>query len=189
MKHKPPAFAKKILRWFCHAEFIEEVEGDLNELFQARIEKQGLFRARLHYFLDVLHSTNVYRSRPRKKNVSHSLSIRERLSHFFKLAFRNMIRNRSSSLINLSGLAVSLASFLLIALYILDEATYDSMHPEADDVYRISYSSKGFDLKENKDARAAGLWSVKLKEVHAGDQTIHTTFPLWRAGKCLGGKP
>ena len=38
------------------------------------------------------------------------------------------------------------------------------MHPDANDVYRISYSFQSFDGNESKDARAAGLWSVKLKE-------------------------
>jgi putative ABC transport system permease protein len=164
MKHNPPGFAKRILRWFCHAEFIEEVEGDLNELFEQRIQQRGLFNARIHYFLDVLHSTNIYRTKPRKKVYPQSLPLRDQLNHFFKIAFRNMLRSRSSSFINLSGLAISLASFLFIALYILDETTYDAYHPNADEVYRISYSFRGFDESEGKDSRAAGLWSVTLKE-------------------------
>lgn len=164
MKHNPPGFAKRILRWFCHAEFIEEIEGDLDELFQQRIQQRGLVWARLHYFLDVLHSTNPYRTKPRKKTNRQSLPVHDRLNHFFKIAFRNMMRSRSSSFINLSGLAISLASFLFIALYILDETTYDAYHPNAEQVYRISYSFRSFDESEVKDARAAGLWSVALKE-------------------------
>ena len=126
MKHKPPALVKKILRWFCHAEFIEEVEGDLDELFQERVKNHGLFKARLLYLIDVLNSTNLYPSKPRGKTISYSLSMRDQLNHFFKIAFRNMIRNRTSTLINLCGLAISLTSFLFIALYIIDETTYDS---------------------------------------------------------------
>ncbi len=164
MKYQPPHFAKLILRRLCHAELIEEIEGDLFEIFQNRVEHRGLFRARLGYLFDVLHAINGYRSKPRRKIFSRSLSIRDRLLHFFKIAFRNMIRSRTSSLINLCGLAVSLASFLFISLYILNELTYDAFHPDPENVYRISYSFQGFDGKEGKDARAAGLWSVTLKE-------------------------
>ena len=164
MRHDPPNLGKRILRWFCHTEFIEEVEGDLEELFQQRIKQHGVFRATLHYFLDVLHSTNMYRTKPRRKVYVQSLPLRDRLNHFFKISFRNMMRSRSTSFINLSGLAISLASFLFIALYILDETSYDAYHPNAEQVYRISYSFQGFDKSEGKDARAAGLWSVALKE-------------------------
>jgi len=164
MKHTPPALAKKILQWLCHAEFVEEIEGDLFELFQQRIEREGLLKARLHYYRDVLHITNLYRSRPRKRTHTRALPLRDRLRHFFAIALRNMIRSRSSTAINLCGLAVSLATFLCIALYIIDETTFDAAHPDAENVYRISYSFKRFDGKEGRDARAAGLWSVTLKE-------------------------
>jgi putative ABC transport system permease protein len=66
--------------------------------------------------------------------------------------------------VNLTGLAVSLSSFLLIAFYLLDEITYDSSHPHASNIYRISYSFKSYDGSEGRDSRAAGLWSVALKE-------------------------
>lgn len=163
MKYHPYRFATKILQWFCHAEFVEEVEGDLYELFRERVERVGPFRAKLYYLLDVLHSINPRRSEPRKPSRP-SLPYRDRLGHFFIIAFRNMLRSKSSSILNLSGLAISLTGFLLIALYLIDEATYDSFHPDADHVYRISYSFRGFDGKEGRDARAAGLWCIKLKE-------------------------
>jgi putative ABC transport system permease protein len=165
MKHTPPRLAKRLLQWFCHAEFIEEIEGDLYELFQQRVEAEGIFRARWHYYRDVLEATNIYRSQPRKKSHNKPLPLRDRLKHFFVIAIRNMVRSRSSTTINLCGLAVSLASFLFIALYIVDETTYDSFHPDAANTYRISYSFKSFDGKEGRDSRAAGLWSVTLKEM------------------------
>jgi len=164
-KHTPPALAKRLLQWFCHAELIEEIEGDLYELFQQRVEQEGLFKARLQYYRDVLDATNLYRSRPRKKSHHQMLPLRDRLKHFFTIAIRNMIRSRSSTAINLCGLAVSLASFLFIALYIVDETTYDTFHPDAANTYRISYSFERFDGKEGRDSRAAGLWSVTLKEM------------------------
>jgi putative ABC transport system permease protein len=140
MKYNPPRFATKILQWFCHAELVEEVEGDLYELFQERVQRQGLFRAKLFYLRDVLHAINPYRASPRKRSFSRSFAYRDRLSHFFTIAFRNMVRSRFSSMLNLCGLAISLTGFLLIALYLIDEATYDSFHPGADHVYRIRKS-------------------------------------------------
>ena len=165
MKHRPPRFARQLLRWYCHAEFIEEVEGDLYELFQYRVQTYGLNAARLGYMRDVLNSINRYRSKPRKQHAGQSLAIGDRLQHFVKIAFRNLFRSKTSSIVNLTGLAVSIACFLLISLYLIDELTFDRYHPDAENVYRISYSFKSFDGTEDKDSRAAGLWSVALKDV------------------------
>jgi putative ABC transport system permease protein len=54
------------------------------------------------------------------------------------------------SLINIFGLMIGLASFILIALYVFDEYTYDSFHKNADSIYRVvenTTSSEGTDVK------------------------------------------
>lgn len=164
MRHQPPGFAKRLLRAFAHATFIEEIEGDLDELFQERIANEGLTKARLHYISDVWHAITRQRSGARTKPSHQSRSLKDQWWQFVKITFRNIIRNRVSSVVNLSGLAVSLASFLLIAFYLQDELTYDSSNPNASNIYRISYSFISFDESRGQDARAAGLWSATLKE-------------------------
>jgi putative ABC transport system permease protein len=87
MSHRPPALAKRLLQWFCHAEFIEEVEGDLDELFQERVKNRGLFKANLLYLIDVLNATNLYRSKPRGKTLSQPLSMRDQLNRFLRFPY------------------------------------------------------------------------------------------------------
>jgi len=53
-----------------------------------------------------------------------------------KVAYRNFFRQKSYSIINLSGLAVGIASSILIALFVLHEFSYDSFHENADLIYR-----------------------------------------------------
>lgn len=48
--------------------------------------------------------------------------------NYFKIAWRNLISNKMSSLINISGLAVGLATGIIIMLWIKDELTYDNFH-------------------------------------------------------------
>ena len=59
--------------------------------------------------------------------------------NYFLLAFRNITRQRGYALVNLLGLAVGLASALFILLYVKDELTYDTMHPNASSTYRMGY--------------------------------------------------
>ncbi len=59
--------------------------------------------------------------------------------NYFLLAFRNIMRQRGYALVNMFGLAVGLASALFILLYVNDELTFDTMHPDAASTYRMGY--------------------------------------------------
>ena len=60
------------------------------------------------------------------------------IKNYLKIAWRNLVRNKTFSIINLAGLAIGLACFLLIALYVLDELSYDKFNLNADRVYRVN---------------------------------------------------
>ena len=52
---KPPRTAAAFLEWYCSEEFLEEVQGDLKELFLSRLQESGSKRVKFFYWLDVLH--------------------------------------------------------------------------------------------------------------------------------------
>ncbi len=62
------------------------------------------------------------------------------LQNYIKIAFRNLLRYKIFSLINLLGLTIGLTCCLLIALFILDELSYDKYHANADRIYRVTRS-------------------------------------------------
>ncbi|NRB46570.1 MAG: hypothetical protein HRU41_02780 [Saprospiraceae bacterium] len=51
---EPPGQMMRVLRWFCADVYLEEVEGDLFELFQEEVEEYGLKRARRRFFFIAL---------------------------------------------------------------------------------------------------------------------------------------
>lgn len=57
--------------------------------------------------------------------------------NYFKIAFRNFLRNKTGSIINILGLTIGLASSILILLYIKFELSYDNFHKDADRIYRV----------------------------------------------------
>jgi len=67
------------------------------------------------------------------------------LRNYFKIAFRNLWRNKTFSLINILGLAVGLASCLLLFMYISHELSYDDFQQKADRIVRVTmeYSIDG----------------------------------------------
>lgn len=56
---------------------------------------------------------------------------------YFTIGWRNLLRSKTHSFINIGGLAVGIASCLLIALYIADELSYDRYHDNASRIQRI----------------------------------------------------
>jgi putative ABC transport system permease protein len=60
--------------------------------------------------------------------------------NYFKIAWRNLQPYKVFSLINLLGLKVGLTCGLLIALFIMDELSYDRYHTNADRIYRVTRS-------------------------------------------------
>ncbi len=56
---------------------------------------------------------------------------------YFRIGWRNLLKSKTYSIINIFGLAVGIASCFLIALYVSDELSYDRYHEKADRIQRI----------------------------------------------------
>jgi len=64
------------------------------------------------------------------------------IKNYFTIAWRNLIKNKAFSFINITGLATGLACFILIALYVMDELSYDKFNKNAANIYRINSDIK-----------------------------------------------
>lgn len=59
------------------------------------------------------------------------------IKNFFKVALRNIMRQKGYSLINIAGLTIGLSISSIIAFYVIDDLTFDSFHENADNIYRL----------------------------------------------------
>jgi putative ABC transport system permease protein len=97
------------------------------------------------------------------------------IKNYFKIAFRNLTKNKAFSFINIFGLAVGLATCLLIMLYIIDESSYDKHHKDVERVFRVvSKNPKGEGWAAGPGPLAAGLKN-DLPEVEQSARLL--TFP------------
>ncbi|HEY0740925.1 MAG TPA: FtsX-like permease family protein, partial [Chryseosolibacter sp.] len=72
------------------------------------------------------------------------------LKNYLKIGFRNLLKNRLFTAINISGMAISIASFLVITLFVYDEFQYDKHIEDAHLKYRVyndQYNADGFQRK------------------------------------------
>src|SRR5258705_13365495 len=68
------------------------------------------------------------------------------IKNYFKIAFRNLFRNKVSSFINIGGLTFGMAVALLIGLWIYDELSFNKYHHNYDRIAQVMV--KGNDIKE-----------------------------------------
>jgi putative ABC transport system permease protein len=59
------------------------------------------------------------------------------LKHYVKTGWRNLVRQGSTSIINIGGLAIGMAAAILIFLWVKNEFSYDNYHKDAGQVYRV----------------------------------------------------
>lgn len=81
-----------------------------------------------------------------------------------KIAFRNLIRQKFYTLLNLTGLSVGLAACSLIVLYIQDELSYDSFHTKQDRIYRIDQTNIWSDYSAYLSATGPNVAQALLQE-------------------------
>ena len=135
-KARPPRPATALLRWRCPARQLEEAEGDLAEVFARHLHKRGRWRAGAVYWKEVLLFCLWQIGRQQKHEYEQARGP-IMLKNYFKIALRNLRREPGYAFINIVGLAVGLACFLLILLYVQDERGFDGYHEKADRIYRV----------------------------------------------------
>lgn len=64
------------------------------------------------------------------------------LKNFIKTALRNLFKYKGYSMINIAGLAIGMATCILILMFVVDELSYDRYHEHADRIYRVSMDAR-----------------------------------------------
>ncbi len=64
------------------------------------------------------------------------------LKNYLLVAFRNIKKNKLYSIINIFGLTIGLSVCILIGMYVSDELSYDTMHTNVEDIYRVTLKGK-----------------------------------------------
>lgn len=129
--YKPNKLAELLLRISFRREDISYRLGDLEEAFQKIAENEGLVSAQKWYWKQVLYSL------PHFFNISFFWGT-IMFKNYFKIALRNISKNKIYSFINIFGLAIGLASAIIIFRWTEDELSTNMFHKNIDNIYRIS---------------------------------------------------
>lgn len=94
------------------------------------------------------------------------------LENYIKIAIRNLIKQKTFSIINIAGLSLGIACFLYIAIFVKHEFDYEKFHKNADNIYRVNLR---YDIGVNKFDESLG--PVPLAEALVADfpEVLHST--------------
>jgi len=135
----PPKWARRLLEWYAEPHVVEDLVGDLDEMFWKNLKSMSPVRARFLYSRQavVLLFSSAVRKRREKvpERAYHSFSM---YANYWKVAVRSLIRHRSYSLINMICLSVGMSVGLLALGAFVDMQEVDEFQEKRDRIYRVT---------------------------------------------------
>jgi putative ABC transport system permease protein len=125
----------RFFRWFCHPKLRNSIEGDLVELHRERVAAIGKRRADVLFAIDVLLLFRPGIIRPAEGH--QNLNQYGMFKSYFRTAWRNLLRNKGYSVINIGGLALAMTVTILIGLWIFDELSYNKSFENYDRIGHV----------------------------------------------------
>lgn len=134
---QPPRWALWLMEFFLRVDYADEIQGDITEAFYWRVEEEGLFKARFKFIFEVLRSL-----KPVNFKSFHYLSLNTMIfRNYIKIAFRTLLKRKSTSFINIFGLSIGVAAFAFIFLYTYQIFTFDDHHENKDRTF-LAYKER-----------------------------------------------
>ncbi len=134
-KQQPPKLALRLFRWYCRRDRLEELEGDLIEFYQVRINAgQSVFKASLYCWWNVI---RFYKPYAMSKTKSNTLMI-SLISSYFKLSLRHSWKNKVPVSINVIGLGLALSMCIFVYMLYAFNLEFDNIYKNTEDAYRIN---------------------------------------------------
>lgn len=151
---RPPEWPLKLLRFFLKEEYLEEIEGDLEEMFLENLSQFSLSKARRIYAIEVLRLLRPSLMKHlRSKTPFNQYAM---YKNFFTIAWRNLAKKKAYSFINIFGLGLGIACCVLIFMFVQDELSYDNYHNNGERIYRVVHGESQTGNPE--DGRSGPFW-------------------------------
>ncbi|MCP4725841.1 MAG: FtsX-like permease family protein [bacterium] len=145
---KPPKIAELIMFIVSRPEERFSVIGDMEEEYNEIISEDGNFRAMNWYWKQIVKASPPFIFYSFRRSMAM-------FKNYIKTAFRNIKRNKVTSVINIAGLAVGIAFSLLVYLFVNNEYSFDEFHENTDSIYHVWYERGDF---------KGGHMSIKIYE-------------------------
>ena len=134
--NQPPRWADRLLEWFCAPHLVDEIQGDLHELYLKWVKQYGVRKARWRYIVHAIKFLRPFAMKRKRKiySVNHTTMYK----NFITISLRHLWRYKGFSIINVLGLTIGTVCCLYAILYVNDQSGYDVHHRDANKIYRVT---------------------------------------------------
>ncbi len=146
MEPKPPSLFDSLLKWYCSESDLEDLQGDLYEVFEERAKNSKL-RANYFFVLDVLRLFLPFVKKRRRTtwlSDSYSFNLRNQVL----VSFRYLRKYPFVNTLKIGGLAIAISAFLYISDYTRFHNNFDQFHEKKDRIYRVITRVSSEDLQD-----------------------------------------
>jgi len=157
--HAPPRIARFFMRRLLPKSDRAYLSGDFDEIYSSLYDEKGQRRAGLWYWFQLIQSL------PRIFLNSFYWSF-VMFKNYLIVTLRNLRKHKAYSFINIAGLAVGMACFLLILLFVQYEFGYERHHKKADRIYRVNVEQH----------RPGGVFRAQTSPIPLAP-TLHSELP------------
>jgi len=131
----PPQLFLRFFRWYCHPRMQDYIEGDLLEVYHQRHKQFGKRKADVKFMIDVILLFRPGIIKP--PEGFRNLNTYGMYKSYFKIGWRNLLKNKGYSIINISGLALGMIVVILIGLWVYDEVGFDRYHANYERIAQV----------------------------------------------------
>ncbi|QSE98014.1 ABC transporter permease [Fulvivirga lutea] len=135
----PPEWPFKLLRFFCKEELVEQVEGDMMETFDYRVETLGLSKAKWLLYRDVFSMLRPFAIKGINFKNSNNITM---LINYFKLTIRGIKSNKVTSAISIFGLALAISCCIVLFLFAQIIINANDFIEDADQIHMVTSKAK-----------------------------------------------
>lgn len=166
-----PFWAKILLKIFTPDGDVQFLLGDIEEVYKECKKKNSLLYCNFWLLMHLVRTLPpiVF------DHIIWSLAM---FKNYMKMALRNIVKNKTYSIINITGLAIGLASCLVIFLAVNNEMSFDKFYDNADNIYRITMegnSPQGVEFGGYTPYPMAGAIRTDYPEIKSVTQLMFVT--------------
>ncbi|WP_420385877.1 ABC transporter permease [Roseivirga sp.] len=137
-KNRPPRWADRFLELFCNPVLLEQIQGDVHELFYWRLDEKGYGRASRSFIWDVIRLFRWSNIR-RTKKQGQKLNQIAMFKNYFKIGLRNLWKQRMPSTINVIGLSLAVGCCIVAFKWIEYSYVKDNFHSQKEDIFLVTH--------------------------------------------------
>ena len=168
---------------------VDELEGSLRDRIEAltdtNLSEEQAFRIAIKrvgsYGSAETEYRKVYWGKVRReRRMKAALGWRLTMfKNYLTVDLRTLRKQKGYAFINIGGLAVGLACFTIILLYVHDELSYDQFHIDADRIHRVAHDQVGAGFNRRIIAAPGALKNAMLREIPEIEQATHLYLSYW----------